>query len=111
VQELTGRRARRGVAIASIALLQACVVVPRSTQFYDPQCQVMANRMVLEEVQIAAIQHCANEGCVAMVLAAGLVTAASVMISGTIVVAGNIAHWFERRAGCVRLAPVVLPHS
>ena len=81
-------------------LLSACVYVPRSTQVFDPDCQVMANRMVLQEVQIAAIHHCANEGCIALVVTAGLATAASVVISGTIVVAGNVAYWFERRGGC-----------
>ena len=81
-------------------MLQACIYLPRTAEVLDPGCEVMAHRMALEEVQIAAIQHCANEGCVAMVVTAGLVTAASVVISGTIVVAGNIAYWFEKRSNC-----------
>jgi hypothetical protein len=60
----------------------------------------MANRLVLQEVQVAAIHSCANEGCIALVLTAGIATAASVVISGTIVIAGNVAYWFEQRAKC-----------
>jgi hypothetical protein len=91
---------RRRVVLLALTLLQACVYVPRTTQVYDPDCQGVANRMVLQEVQLAAIQHCANEGCIALIVTAGIATAASVVISGTIVVAGNVAYWFERRAQC-----------
>ena len=105
MQELSTRRGRR-VALAPLLLmlLTACVYVPRTTQVFDTECQVMANRMVLQEVQVAAIHHCANEGCIALVVTAGLAGAASAVISGTIVVAGNIAYWFERRAACTPAA-------
>lgn len=88
------------VALGLLCLLQACMVVPRTTQVFDTECQVISNHMVLEAVQVAAIQRCANEGCIALVVAAGIVTAASVVISGTIVVAGNVAYWFEKRSQC-----------
>ena len=74
--------------------------LPVTTQVYDPECQGVRNHMVLQEVQVAAIQHCANEGCVALIVGASIVTAASVIISGTIVVAGNVAYWIERNAHC-----------
>ena len=86
--------------LAMLALLQACMVVPRTTQVFDPECQVIANHMVLQTVQVAAIHQCANQGCIALVVGAGIVTAASLVISGTIVVAGNIAYWFERKSQC-----------
>lgn len=93
-------RVRRLLALGLLALLQACVVLPRTTQVFDPECQVVSKRMVLEAVQIAAIQQCANQGCVALVVGAGVVSAASAVISGTIVIAGNIAYWFEKQANC-----------
>lgn len=95
-------RGRRLLATGLLALLQACVVVPRTTQVFDPECQVVSNHMVLEAVQVAAIQQCANQGCVALVVGAGIVTAASAVISGTIVVVGNIAYWFEKQSQCRR---------
>lgn len=77
------------------------MVLPRTIEAYDRDCQAVARRMVLEEVQLASISRCANQGCVALVVAASAVTAASVIISGSIVVAGNVAYWFERRVQCV----------
>lgn len=85
--------------------MPACVFVPRTTQVYDAQCQTVSRRMVLQEVQVAAIGGCQNEGCVALVLAAGVVGAASAVVSGTIVVSGNIAYWLERRSQCRPPAP------
>ena len=83
-----------------LVMLQACMVLPRTTQVYDPECQVLTRHMVLVAVQVAAIHQCANQGCVALVVGAGIVSAASVVVSGSIVVAGNIAYWFEKQAQC-----------
>jgi len=83
--------------------------LPRTTQLFDRDCQVFANHMVLEEVQVAAIGGCANQGCVALIVGASVVTAASVIISGTIVVTGNIAYWFERKSQCRRPTDIAPP--
>lgn len=87
-------------ALALLCLLQGCMVLPRTTQVFDAECRIMSSHMVLETVQVAAIQSCANEGCIALVVAAGVVTAASAIVSGTIVIAGNVAYWFERQSLC-----------
>ena len=97
-------RINRLLALSLLALLQACVVVPRTTQVFDAECQVVANQMVLQEVQIAAIHQCANQGCIALVVGAGIITAASLVVSSSIVIAGNIAYWFEKQSLC-RKAP------
>jgi hypothetical protein len=85
-----------GLALA----LSGCIYVPRTTQVFDPECRIMANHMVLEGAQVAAIHQCANQGCVALIVAAAAVTAATVIVSGTIVVVSNVAYWFERNARC-----------
>ena len=90
------------LTLGLFAMLQACMYLPRTTQVFDPECQVASNHMVLEEVQVAAIQHCANQGCIALIVGASAFTAVSVVISGTIVVAGNLAYWFERKSQCPR---------
>lgn len=100
---LSRRPLRLAVAVAWLALLQACIYVPRTTQVFDPECQIVANHMVLEEVQVAAIQGCSNEGCIALIVGASVVSVASVVISGSIVVTGNIAYWFERKVQCQKL--------
>jgi hypothetical protein len=82
------------------ALLQACVYVPRTTEVYDSDCRIASKQMVLEPVQIAAIAGCSNDGCVALLLAAGATAVASAVISGSIVVVGNVAYWFEKQGRC-----------
>ncbi len=89
------------IAVLAAALASACVVVPVTTADYDPDCQLVTHHMVLQTVQLAEINHCANQGCEVMVIAAVGVTAASAIVSGSIAVIGNIAYWAERRAGCV----------
>jgi predicted small integral membrane protein len=89
------------------ALLSACVVVPVTIASYDPDCQVVTHHMELQAVQVGAISGCSNQGCAALVLAATGVTAVSAIISGSIVVIGNVGYWAERRAGCV--APPAAP--
>jgi len=36
----------------------------------------------------------------ALIVSAGIVTAATVIVSGSIVVVGNVASWLERKARC-----------
>jgi hypothetical protein len=91
------------MGLAVFTVLQGCIYLPRTTQVFDPECQIVANHMVLQQVQVAAIQGCTNEGCVALIVGAGIATGASAVISGTIVVAGNVAYWFERRAKCQQI--------
>jgi hypothetical protein len=98
-------RGCRRLALGLLVLLQGCMVLPRTTQVFDPECQVVSNHMVLETVQVAAIQQCANQGCVALIVGAGIVSAASVVISGTIVIAGNVAYWFEKQSQCRKGTP------
>ena len=88
------------VALGLFPAIQGCVYVPRTTQVYDADCGLMVNHMVLEGGQVAAIHSCQNEGCVALIVGASVITAATVAISGTIVVVGNVAYWFERKARC-----------
>jgi hypothetical protein len=82
--------------------LQACVMVPRTTEVYDENCRVMSKQMDLEPVQIAAIRGCSNSGCTAALVAAGAAAAASAIISGSIVIVGNVAYWFEKQGRCLR---------
>ena len=82
------------------AALQACVFLPSTIEFYDPECQVVAKQMTLQAVQVAAIGGCQNQSCVAMILAVGATAAASAIVSGSIVIVGNIAYWLERQSTC-----------
>jgi hypothetical protein len=83
------------------ALLQACVVVPRTTTVYDEACRTHMRQMVLDVEQVGFFGGCANQGCVALLVAAGVVTAASAVVSSSIAVAGNIVYWIERQGQCL----------
>jgi hypothetical protein len=105
VARLAGEAAHRGVrsaVVVALLALQACVAVPRTTQVYDEGCRIHARQMVLEIEQVGAIGGCVNQGCVALLVAAGVITAASVVVSGSIVIAGNVAYWFEKQGQCQR---------
>lgn len=96
------RSAVRMAGVATALCLQACVVVPRTTTVFDEDCQVHARQMVLDMQQVGYFAGCANQGCMALLVAAGAVTAATAVVSGSIAVAGNIVYWFERQGQCVR---------
>lgn len=99
--QMPARRFFRSTACVLLALLlQACVVVPRTTEQFDPGCRAVVRRMTLEAVQVAALGGCANGGCVALLAAAGATAAASAVVSGSIAVVGNVVYWLERQGRC-----------
>jgi predicted small integral membrane protein len=88
------------IVLLACALATGCVIVPVTMAEYDPDCQVVRHHMELQAVQVAEINRCNGQSCSVMVIAALGVTAASAIVSGSIVIIGNIAYWAERRAGC-----------
>ena len=84
--------------------LQACIYLPRTTNVYDQECRILARHMTLEVQQVGVFGRCANEGCVAALVGIGAVSAATAVVSGSIVVAGNIVYWFEKQGFCRRAA-------
>ena len=96
--------ARHVPAIAAGLLASGCVVVPVNRESYDDDCKVATHHMELTTVQLKEVY-----GCTAGVQflypycvlgAVGLATVSTV-VSGSIVVVGNVAYWTERRAACV----------
>jgi hypothetical protein len=84
----------------AVLALSACIYVPRTTTVYDADCQIKTEHMDLQPVQIAAFNGCHNEGCTALLVAAGATAAASAVVSGSIVVVGNVVYWFEKWGNC-----------
>ncbi len=96
------RRSLLFLATVFLPVLQACIVVPRTIEVYDANCNVMTKQMDLEPVQIAAIRGCSNSGCTAVLVAAGATAAASAVISGSIVIVGNVVYWLEKQGRCLQ---------
>lgn len=91
-------------------MLQACIVVPQTQTNYNERCQFTEHHMTLTSVQVGALQSCANDGCAYLLVAAGAVSAASAVISSSIVVVGNVAYWLEEWGRCPPgVAPKLVP--
>jgi hypothetical protein len=95
---------RRGFAAAALLALSACIMVPRTDHVYDEDCQIYVKRMTLETQQVADFAAgCRNgDGCAAMLVVIGAVTVTSAVVSGSIVVIGNVVYWAEKQDRCIR---------
>ena len=93
---------RRALSAVAALLLSACIVVPQTQAVYDPDCKVMTRQVTLETAVIGGFTHCVGDGCAAMLATLGFVTAASVVVSGSIAVVGNAVYWIERQGQCAK---------
>jgi hypothetical protein len=90
---------------AAATLLQACIVVPQTRETYDPECRMLTRQVTLEAAVLGGFHSCHGRGCEVLLVSAGLVTAASAVVSGSIAVVGNAVYWFERQGKCLSLGP------
>ena len=86
------------------AILQACVFIPRTREIYDADCRIFSRQAVLEHAEILSLGTCRNANCVGILAIAGVVTATTAVISGSIVVAGNTVYWLEKQGRCNRVS-------
>jgi hypothetical protein len=84
---------------AVLLLIQGCVV-PRTISVYDEECKVVAKQMVLDVQSANAVAHCSNRECVGQAIGVGVVLATTAVVSGSIVVAGNVVYWLEKKRNC-----------
>jgi hypothetical protein len=88
-----------------LALLNACVVVPQVHERYDADCRMLRRQITLEAAYVGGVpRYCVGDGCAIYLAAAGLVTAASVVVSGSIAIVGNALYWTEEQRQCGRAA-------
>ena len=91
-------------AVAAGLLASGCVVVPMTRDSYDDDCKVATHHMELTSVQLKEVVGCSGQTqffqpfCV--LGAVGLATVSTV-VSGSVVVVGNVVYWTERKAACV----------
>ena len=89
------------LAVMTLAL-QACVFVPRTTEVYDFDCRVSSRQMDLQAVEIGGLGRCHGRECGVILVAVGATAAASAVVSGSIVVVGNVVYWLEKQGRCQR---------
>jgi hypothetical protein len=88
------------LALLAGLLTSGCVIVPVTTESFDPECRVVTRHMELKSVQLAQFQACQNVGCQVDVIAVVGLVAVSAVVSGSIVLVGNVVYWSEHRASC-----------
>ncbi len=78
-------------------ILAGCFYYPKQVSFYDSDCRIVARKLVLEETGIGMVSiQCQNEACLLPLIP----VAASALIAGSIVVAGNVIFWLEKQGAC-----------
>lgn len=83
-----------------LSLLMGCVYVPETAHSYDEDCNVMRKKKVLALEEAIPMANCSNEACALLMVSYGLVTAASFVVSGSIVVISNTVYWLEKPSDC-----------
>ncbi|MDO9072240.1 MAG: hypothetical protein Q8R98_16630 [Rubrivivax sp.] len=102
----TSMRARPALAAALMVwTLAGCIVVPQTHTVYDPGCQTHTRQVTLEAAYIGGFHSCAGDGCLALLATAGVVSAASVVVSGSLAVVGNVVYWLELQGRCNKPGP------
>lgn len=85
---------------ALLILLTGCVYVPENAHQYDAKCNVMRKQKVLTLEEAVPMTHCTNDACALLMASYGIVTAASFVVSGSIVVISNTVYWLEQPSNC-----------
>lgn len=83
------------------ALLGGCVYFPSTTTVYDEKCQAYQRHMTLEVQQVGSLMGCSGEACVGALVVMGVVSATTAVVSGSVVVVGNVVYWLENHGRCL----------
>lgn len=92
-----------------LIFLAGCAYLPKTTEAYSPQCGTTLKHITLTSEQVGAFIICDHEACVALLVLAGVVSAASAIVSGSIVVIGKAVYWLENQINCQRKEPQHAP--
>jgi len=100
----TRKRTARLAAVGALWCTSGCVVVPVTRDVYDPNCRLMRREVTLEAAVLGQFHSCNGQDCAALLAALGIVSAATLVVSGSMAVVGNAVYWLEHEANCRRRA-------
>ncbi len=116
ISPLFGHDSRGAATFLSIGLLLVlggCLVLPKTEQDPVPECELWTRSLTLDidqatfnlrvmnrEFNRLAQSDCREPECIALLAPAITVSMGSVIVSGSIVVAGNTLHWIEKQGRC-----------
>jgi hypothetical protein len=78
-------------------------VVPRIVEYYDEDCRIVARQMEFHAEPGGNVGPCNTTAeCSARLASVGVISATSIIISGSIYVVGNVVYWLEKQGNCKR---------
>ena len=100
--ELPRPMARRVLtACCLLASAAGCVYFPSTSTLYDEKCQTYERHMTLEVQQLGTLMGCHGEACVGALVVMGAVSASTAVVSGSVVIMGNVVYWVEKQGRCM----------
>ena len=96
---------RKSLMLLLVGLLTGCMVSTQVVQHYDDECHIVTKHVELNKPQFEGINYCRNAAdCIGNLVGLGVMSAASVVISGSVVVVGNAVYWLEKQGQCQKTA-------
>lgn len=75
----------------------------------------MAKQMVLDVQSANAEASCSSKDCIGQAIGTSVILATTAVVSGSIVVAGNVVYWLEKKRNCQPIKaipePALLKHD
>jgi hypothetical protein len=94
---------RKSLMLLFVGSLTGCMVTTQVVQHYDDECHIVTKHVELNKPELASIGYCRDAtSCVGNLVVMGAMSAASVVISGSVVVVGNAVYWLEKQGQCRR---------
>ncbi len=93
----------KNTLICSLAtLLSSCVVYPEKVHYFDKDCGVESKKYVLKNDldKMPTLNQCSGQACIAQTLGLMGILSVELVVSGTIVLAGNTVYWVEKQQNC-----------
>jgi hypothetical protein len=90
-------------ALPFAAVLTSCTVAPRTVESFDYECKTYQRSATLTAKPIGGLDKSCQQQpglCLPLLVGAGAVTAATTIISGSLVITGNVVFWLERQSRC-----------
>jgi hypothetical protein len=100
------RLAGRALAAVAVPLVGGCVVVPATRDVYDADCRMMRREVTLETAVLGQFYGCSGQECSVLLVTMGVISAASLVVSGSMAIVGNVVYWLEHESNCRRYGPV-----
>lgn len=97
------------IAIIALSLfISSCVFYPKKIEYYDDHCNIVSRKLVLETEKMNGTSCSGSnsndpESQICLAYLAGIITlsAASAIVSGSLVVVGNTVYWLEKEGRCI----------